>query len=244
MRRQTIIVGVLASLVTLASQAWSEDKVPAENPGTPSAPTAAPALSLIDSVKDAPDGVLLVKTNDDGGFKSLVVKATVEIDTVLGAAKGKRAAQKEAQMQCKKYLTQWLNEQVVFVENNAKVVTIETKGDESIDAAGNKVKIRNTKGTETKVSIETSASIAAACLTGLVALYSEVTPGKDSEYTMVLGLSQKNIESAAKVRDSLKNSLEGGGNTGGGNKNPGGNGGDDSPKGEKKVNPEADEFVK
>jgi hypothetical protein len=115
-----------------------------------------------------PDGVLKVKTHEDGSFKSLVVKATVEIEDVLGGDKGKRLARKDAEIQCKRALSQWLNESCTFVETSNKTTTIITKGDSSQDAAGNKVTLRTQEGSETKTFTESHESMSEAVLRGLI----------------------------------------------------------------------------
>src|SRR6266446_8606002 len=84
---------------------------------------------LLQELKDAPDGVLRVMANADSSFRSLVVKATVEIEDVFGAQKGKQLARQEAEIQCKKHLAQWLDENCIFVEGSNHTVTIQTKGE-------------------------------------------------------------------------------------------------------------------
>src|SRR4051812_18559397 len=99
---------LVSSLFTpLAPLVAEEPKVRLEDPSQP---------DLMAELKAAPDGVLRVRTNGDGTFKSLVVKSTVEIESVLGASKGKQLAGKEAEVQCKRKLAQWLNENCVFAE--------------------------------------------------------------------------------------------------------------------------------
>lgn len=194
--------------------------------------------NLAEELKKLPDGVLKVNTNADGSFQSLVVKATVEIEDVLGGDKGKRLARKEAEIQCKKHLAQWLKEHCVFVETSAKTVTIITKGESTEDAAGNTVKIRTQQGQEVKVLSEAHASLSEACLKGLIVLSSEVTAGASPEYVLVMGLSQKTLAQAAAVRDALRGS-----GVGAFSGQPvTGRSDNDKPTPEQKVNPEAKDF--
>ena len=56
------------------------------------------SASVDKEIKELPDGILKVKTNPDGSFKSLIVKATAEIEDALGAQKAKRFGRKEAEI--------------------------------------------------------------------------------------------------------------------------------------------------
>ena len=119
-----------------------------------SAARRAKSAPVDKEIRDLPDGVLKVKTNPDGSFKSLIVKATVEVEDVLGGQKGKRLARSEAEVRCKRLLSQWLKDNCAFAETQTKVTTIVTKGESSKDAAGNKVAIRNQKAEEIKANAE------------------------------------------------------------------------------------------
>jgi hypothetical protein len=155
---------------------------------------------LLSELKESPDGVLRVKTNEDGSFKSLVVKASVEVEDVLGAAKAKQIARKEAEIQCKKYLAQWLNDNCVFVEGANNTVTIQTKGEETKDAAGKTVKVRNKQSQESKLITESSASLAQATLKGLTVVSSEL---EDSEFVLMMALTQKSLGQSEAIAKSL-----------------------------------------
>lgn len=218
---------VLADDKTGAGQE-KDEKVQLDEPKT---------ASVDKELKDSPDGVLKVKTNADGTFKSLVVKATVEIEDSLGAQKGKRFARKDAEIQCKRLLSQWLNENCSFAETQSKGTTIITKGESSKDAAGNKVKIRNQKSEEVKANTERYAGVSASVLKGLIVLQSEVT--NDEEYVLVMGLSQKNLEQANLVAGALSGNNP--------DKKPGSekpSSDKDNPNAEKKTNREIDDFLK
>jgi hypothetical protein len=155
---------------------------------------------LLSELKEAPDGVLRVKTNEDGSFKSLVVKASVEIEDVLGAEKGKQIARKEAEIQCKKYLAQWLNDNCVFVQASNDTVTIQTKGEETKDAAGKTVKVRSKQSQESKLLTESSASLAQATLKGLTVVSSEV---EDSDFVLLMALTQKSLGQSDAIAKTL-----------------------------------------
>ena len=73
---------LLAGIVSLqAFDLGAQEKIDLQEPKQP---------DLLQELKDAPDGVLRVKANADSSFGSLVVKATVEIEDVLSAQKGKQ----------------------------------------------------------------------------------------------------------------------------------------------------------
>ncbi len=215
-----------------------------ESPALEPAPasTSAPVDISIE-LRKLPDGVLKVKTHDDGSFKSLIVKATVEIEDVLGATKGKSLAHKEAENACKRYLAKWLDEQVTFAETQNNAVTIVTKGESAKDAAGNVVKLKAQSGEETKTLTENSTSLSNAVLSGITTLQSEVTDG--GEYVLIMGLSDKFLNQAQQVKQALSTSQRPAngpgspmpgipGNT---SKNP------DMPSPERKVNPDAADFL-
>ena len=234
----TITTILIATSICLRAQ--SDGKVALGEPKEDKVPLDEPKLeTLAKEVKNLPDGVLKVKTNPDESFKSLVIKATVEIEGVLGAEKGKRMARKEAEVECKRHLSQWLNDNCVFAEALGKVTTIITKGESAKDAAGNKVTIRNQKAQEIKASSEGYASASAAVFKGLIVLYSEVTGEK--EYMLVMGLSQKAIDQANLVSGALSGQVHAaGGQNAGAKATPDG----DSPAPEKKTNPELEDFLK
>ncbi len=179
-----------------------------------------------------PPGVLRVKTNEDGSFKSLVVKATVPIEDVLGALKGKQLARQEAEIQCKSYLSQWLKENCVFGEDKNSNATIETKGESAKDAAGNTVKLRSQQGQESKSFSDSYTSSSQAALKGLIVVSSEVSNGQDGqEFTLIMALTQKSLIQATAVAKALSGSTP--------NK-PGTSGSEtDRPNPETKVNPDA-----
>jgi hypothetical protein len=234
----TLTTILIVSSICLRAQ--SDGKVALGDPREDKVPLDEPKLeSLAKEVKNLPDGVLKVKTNPDGSFKSLVVKATVEVEDVLGAEKGKRLGRKEAEINCKRLLSQWMKENCAFAEAQGKVTTIITKGESSKDAAGNKVTIRNQKAEEIKVNTEGYASASAAVLKGLTVLHSEVTDEK--EYVLLMGLSQKGIDQANLVAGALSR---------GGFPSVDQNGKaivkptTDFPAPEKKTNPELEDFLK
>jgi hypothetical protein len=190
---------------------------------------------LLEQLSTLPDGVLRVKTNSDGSFKSLVVKSTVEIEDVLGAEKGKRLARDEAEIKCKKYLTQWLQENCVFVDASNKTTSIITKNESAKDAAGNVVKIRNQEGKEYKTVTESAASLATAALRGLTVLSSEVTQANPPEFVFVMGLSQEGIDNSRNVARALSSQT---GTKADEKRGPG----SDFPQPERKSNPDADKY--
>lgn len=194
-------VTTAACKYVLAAVAWfcsfsliAQEKVALEEPKQP---------DLVAELVNQPDGVLGIKTNEDGTFKSLMVKATVEIEDVLGAAKGKQLARKEAETKCKQALAKFFQEECLFVESTNNTTAIETKGESSKDAAGNTVKIRSQQGVEIKARSEISASKAQALLRGMIVLHSEVTDAQDPEYVLVMGINRSTLEQAGAVADAL-----------------------------------------
>src|SRR3989338_4838914 len=67
-------LGMIAVMALMLAPLFAGDKVALEEPKND---------ALFEELKSMPDGVLKVKTNEDGSFKSLVVKATVEIEDSL-----------------------------------------------------------------------------------------------------------------------------------------------------------------
>jgi hypothetical protein len=226
MKTLTLALAMLVSGL-VAPVFCAEEKVPLEEPKQP---------DLIASLHGQPDGVLSVKTNDDGSFKSLVVKASVEIEDALGAQKGKQLARKEAETKCKQALSKWLEEYCTFAETGNKVTTIVTKGESAKDAAGNVVKLRNQQGTETKTVTETSGSLSAAVLRGMIVLTSEVTDAKEPEYILVMGISQETMKQAGMVAKALATKSSSAASGAKAAADPG------RPAAEKKVNPAAAGF--
>lgn len=226
MNIKTVLIITAASLACPNLRAEESEKVKLEEPKQP---------DLASELRGQPDGVLRVKANADGGFKSLVVKAAVEVEDVLGSQKGKQLARREAETKCKQYLVKWLEENCVFVETANKATTIITKGESSKDATGNTVKLRKQEGTETKVLTESSASLANATLRGLIVLHSEVTEGKEQEYVLIMGLSQDTIAQSKAVAGALSGRLS---------PNASGvkEGADDKVAPERKVNPAIKDF--
>ena len=190
------IGALLAAIVCLQASVLAQEKAILQEPNQP---------ELLQELKAQPDGVLRVKTNEDSSFRSLVVKATVDIEDVLGAQKGKQLARKEAEIQCKKHLTQWLDESCVFVEGSNRTVTIETKGESAKDAAGNTVKLRSQQGQESKSLTELHSSFSQAALRGLVVVSSEVSPS-GQEFTLIMALTQKSLNQATAVANALSGS--------------------------------------
>lgn len=198
-----IMTAGVSFLVALSSfHVSAQEKIDLQEPKQP---------ELLQELKDAPDGVVRYKFNEDGSFKSLVVKATVEIEDVLGAQKGKRLARQEAEMECKKDVTQFLDEKCVFVKGSNKTFTIQTKGESARDAAGNIVKLRNQQGQESKSGTEADASFSQAALQGLTVISSEISPdGPDGqELTLVMALTQKSLSQATAVAKALSGSTPG-----------------------------------
>ncbi|MCB1279050.1 hypothetical protein [Prosthecobacter sp.] len=180
----------LLCLITIAAcslQVTAQEKVTLEEPKQP---------DLIAELSSQPDGVLNVKVNDDGSFKSLMVKSSVVVEDVLGAAKGKQLARKEAETKCKQALAKFLTEECVFLDGGNNTTVIATKGESTKDAAGNTVRIRSQKGVEIKTTTEVSASKAQAVLRGLIVLHSEVTAGNEPEYVLVMGMNEKTVAQA------------------------------------------------
>ncbi len=240
MYRYCFAFGMLSAAL-LIGQAGAEDKIPLGEPSTqPASNVPAPATDLASELKGLPDGVLLVKTNPDGSFKSLVVKATVEIEDVLGGAKGKRLAERDANTQCKKALSQWLDENCVFTEASNSTRSIVTKGDKSTDAAGNVVKLVKQEGTEVKTFVDTDGSYSKAVLRGLIVLQTQVSDDQKT-FSLVVGLSQKTLTQAQRVRDAIERSGNpAAGASSGANQNGPADDGKAAP--ETRTNPEADDF--
>lgn len=187
-----------AIISILIGGAWTtslraQEKVQLQEPKQP---------DLMAELKDSPDGVLRVRSNEDGSFKSLVLKAEVEIEDVLGGQKDKQVARKEAEIQCKKQLAQWLDENCIFVEGSNKTVTIQTKGDSAKDAAGNTVKLREQNGQEFKLLTESHSSMSRAAVNGLVVVSSDVVNDGKS-FVLIMALTQKSLAQVALVRDAL-----------------------------------------
>ena len=191
------IVILLTGILGLqAFDLGAQEKIDLQEPKQP---------ELLQELKDAPDGVLRVKANADSSFRSLVVKATVEIEDVLGAQKGKQLARQEAEIQCKKHLAQWLDENCIFVEGSNHTVTIQTKGESARDAAGNTVKLRSQEGQEAKSFTESHTSFSQAALKGLIVLSSEISPG-GQELTLLMALTQKSLNQTTAVAKALSGS--------------------------------------
>lgn len=191
MKIATLILALASALTCSGLRAEEPAKVQLEEPKQP---------DLLAELKEAPDGVLRVKTNEDGSFQSLAVKASVELEDVLGAQKGKQLARKEAEIECKEHLAQWLNENCVFVEASNKTVTIQTKGESAKDAAGNTVKVRSQQGQESKVLTESHTSLAKATLKGLSVASSEV---EDTQFVLIMALTQKSLAQSDAINDAL-----------------------------------------
>ena len=225
----TKIIAIASAMYAVSLHA--EEKIPLEQPKQG---------DLATELRDQPDGVVRVKTNEDGSFKSLVVKATVEIEDILGAAKGKQLARKEAEIKCKRDLANWLQENCDFRATSKHPLTLATKNESAKDAAGNVIKIRNEQSAETKEFTEESTSTAQKILKGLIVLQSEVTAAKDPEYVLIMGLSQENIDQAAAVANALSKKGGAAGPAAGEEKRaPAGN---DGPAPEIKTNPAAKGF--
>lgn len=213
---------LLIAITIFSTSLYGEEsaKVQLEEPKRP---------DLLAELKESPDGVLQVRTNTDGSFKSLVIKASVEIEDVLGGQKGKQLARKEAEIQCKKYLAQWLKENCVFVEASNKTITIQTKGESAKDAAGNTVKIRSQQGQESKMLTESHASVAQAALRGLTVVSSDVA-NDGKEFVLIMALTEKSLSQSNLVSDALSGRPAG---------SVKGNASDDRPSPESKVNRDA-----
>jgi hypothetical protein len=194
------ITVLLAAVVCLqASGLNAQDKVVLQEPNQP---------ELLQELKADPPGVLRVKASEDGSFKSLVVKATVPIEDVLGALEGKQQAAKEAAMQCKSYLSQWLKEDCVFAEDKNSNATIETKGESARDAAGNSVKLRSQQGKKSKSFSDSYTSSSQAALKGLIVVSSEVSNGSEGqEFTLIMALTQKSLNQATAVAKALSGAM-------------------------------------
>jgi hypothetical protein len=212
---------LLAAVVCLqASGLHAQEKVILQEPKEP---------ELLQELKADPDGVLRIKTSEDGSFRSLVVKATVDIEDVLGAQKGKQLARQEAEIKCKKHLAQWLDENCRFVEGSNRTVSIETKGESTKDAAGNTVKLRSQQGQESKSLTESHTSFSQAALKGLTVVSSEVSQTGET-FTLIMALTQKSLNQTAAVAKALSGSTP----------NPGTSGSEaDRPNPETKVNRDA-----
>lgn len=207
----------------------AQDKVTLEEPKQP---------DLAAELASQPDGVLGVKVNEDGSFKSLTVKATVGIEDVLGAAKGKQMARKEAETKCKQALAKFLAEECVFLEGANNTTMIATKGESAKDAAGNTVKLRSQQGVEIKTTSEVSASKAQALLRGLITLHSEVSADAEPEYLLIMGMNEKTIAQAGAIAQGMSGA---GAGTSSGVAAPT-NSPDEKPAAEKKTNPAIKDF--
>src|SRR5438128_1509099 len=101
--KKTLMSLLVATSAVITCNAQNNEKIPLGDSNENKAPADPPKIdSFQKELQDLPDGVLKVKTNNDGSFRSLIVKATVEIDEALGGSKAKRAARKEAEIQCKR----------------------------------------------------------------------------------------------------------------------------------------------
>jgi hypothetical protein len=225
-RMRTLLLFFLATNLYLAE---AQEKVVLEEPKQ---------TDLAAELAAQPDLVLGVKVNEDGSFKSLTVKASVVIEDVLGAAKGKQLARKEAETKCKQALAKFLSEECVFLEAANNTTMIATKGESSKDAAGNTVKMRSQQSTEIKATSEISASKAQALLRGLIVLHSEVTSAAEPEYLLIMGMNEKTIAQATAMAQVMSGAGVGG--TSGGNapkSSP-----EEKPAAEKKTNPAIKDF--
>ena len=106
-------------------------------------------------------------------------------------------------------LSQWIEENCVFLEGSSNNVLFVTKGETTKDAAGNVVNIRKQEGTEYKAMTESSAAVSKGVLRGLVTLQAEVTSAKEPEYVLILGLSQDSMDKAFAVKKALSQSPKG-----------------------------------
>lgn len=226
-----ILAPLIAALLTAPLiTSHAEDKVALEQPKEG---------DLITELRNQPEGVLRIKVNDDNSFKSLVVKASVEIEDSLGSAKGKQLARRETETKCKQLLAEWLEENCAFAKTSKQTTTIVTKGESTKDAAGNVVKLRSQNSSDSKEFTEISASSAQAVLRGLIVLQSEVTAAKEPEFVLIMGLSQENMDQAAAVGRALSNR---GDSSGSGAKKVAEPSGNDTPSPEIKTNPAAKGF--
>jgi hypothetical protein len=187
---------VAGSLGLRAFDLSAQEKIDLQEPKQP---------ELLQELKDDPDGVLSYKTNEDGSFRSLLVKATVEIEDVLGAQKGKRLARQEAEIQCKRDLAKWLDENCSFVEGSNHTLTIQTKGQSARDAAGNVVRLRNQESQESQLDTDSHTSFSQRALKGLTVISSEISPD-GQEFTLVMALTQKSLNQTATVAKALSGS--------------------------------------
>lgn len=212
MKNKILAIAALTAL-TLATPVISADKIPVGKPKDEKVPLEEPKLEesereLIKEVRRRPTGVNEpIQTNADGSFRALFVKAVVEIDDALGAAKGERFARKDAEIQCKRNLAQWLDERkLVFSDASGRYALYITKGKSDSDAAGTPVRTRNQDGVEYKVFSEAHASIVEASLRGLTVLHEEVTKDAQPKFMLVMGLSQSSINHAIQAKKALANS--------------------------------------
>ena len=130
MTAKNATIGLAAASLLAFASAQAQEKVSLGEPRDDKVQLEEPKSVPVDKeIRDLPDGVLKVKTNPDGTFKSLIVKATVEIEDILGAQKGKRQARKDAELLCKRHLSQWLKDNCAFAEAQTRVTTIITKGE-------------------------------------------------------------------------------------------------------------------
>lgn len=240
------ITGLAFSIVAVAAlYSYAADKVPLDAPNqvAPSTQPTVASPNLAEALKGLPDGVLRVRKNPDGTFKSLVVKATVDIDDVLGGEKGKRMAHLDAQIQCKRELSQWISDYCAFTEGANNTTIMVTKGNSSRDAAGNTVNLRTQKGQEIKTSSQAYIEGSKACLRGLIVLQSEVTADKSPEYVLVMGLSDKSLAQSASVKAALSGQPNAGqsSDNGSNGQNSAANGSDE-PAPQVKTNPDASGF--
>ncbi len=193
MKLYRLLTLTILLLPLAAPRLVAQEKVTLEEPKAP---------DILAELENSPDGVLRVRLTDGGVFKSLVVKATVPIEDVLGPQKGKALARKEAEIQCKRALATFFKEQCVFTQSSNNTLTIQSKNESSKDAAGNKVKIGSSQSQESKVLTDTSDAVAHRAISGLMTVHTSVDQ-KGETFTLVMALTQKSLNSARIVADAL-----------------------------------------
>ncbi|MCC6699652.1 MAG: hypothetical protein IT365_28770 [Candidatus Hydrogenedentes bacterium] len=155
---------------------------------------AQDAASAAAKVGSLPAGVSSVKANPDGTFKSLVVKATVEVDPDAGKARASKAARDEARTQCIAELSQWIKQNCEVLVTPEGTPTLVTKGEGGKDAAGAPVQLKKPAGKELTAATGDLERVVSLLSRRLVSLHSE-SVGAGNQRTVVMGLSQEQLNS-------------------------------------------------
>jgi len=194
-----------------------------------------------EDAKNMPAGVGRVKYNDDGSLKSLCIKATVPVDDILGVAEGKSMARTEADMEAKKLLSKWMNEEFVAADASGKETKIFTKSAKTADG-----KKKEVSAEQTKIMSNMKQSLTASLLKGIKPIFSDLVPMEDgeSEYSVIMVMDTKDVAAALKAAETMAQKPDlSGKKLGKNDKNAAkGTPADSSFKAETKISEEADEY--